>query len=33
MSDTIPGKIVRRVIADILIERSNSIDDACDAMI
>ena len=33
MSDTIPGKIVRRVIADILIERSNAIDDACDIMI
>ena len=33
MSDTIPGKIVRRVIADILIERSNAIDDACDSMI
>ena len=33
MNDTIPGKVVRRVIADILIERSNAIDDACDAMI
>ena len=33
MSDTIPGKIVRQVIADILIERSNAIDDACNAMI
>lgn len=33
MSDTIPGKIVRKIIFDILIERSNSIDDACDEMI
>lgn len=33
MSNTIPGKIVRRVIADILIERSNAIDDACNIMI
>lgn len=33
MSDTIPGKIVRKIIFDILIERSNSIDDVCDEMI
>lgn len=25
MSDAIPGKIIRRVIADILIERSNAL--------
>lgn len=33
MSDTIPGKIVRKIIFDILIERSNAIDDACDEII
>lgn len=33
MSDTIPGKIARRVIADILIEISNAIDNACNIMI
>ena len=33
MNNTIPAKIARRVIADILIERSNAIDDACDELI
>lgn len=33
MEKTIPGKIVREIIADILIERSNAIDDACDKLI
>lgn len=33
MPETIPGKIVRKIIFDILIERSNAIDDACDEMI
>ena len=33
MSDTIPCRVVRQVIADILIERSNTIDDICDTMI
>lgn len=33
MSDTIPGKIVRKIIFDILIERSNSIDEDCDEKI
>ena len=32
MGSTIPGKIVRKIIFDILIERSNIIDDACDEM-
>ena len=33
MGNTIPSKIVRKVIFDILIERSNAIDDVCDKMI
>lgn len=33
MSKTIPGKIVRKIIFDILIERSNTIDDVCNNMI
>ena len=33
MAITIPSKVVRKVIFDILIERSNAIDDACDEMI
>ena len=33
MGKTIPAKIVRKVIFDILIERSNAIDDACDELI
>lgn len=33
MGNTIPSKIVRKVIFDILLERSNSIDDDCDALI
>lgn len=32
MESTIPGKIVRKIIFDILIERSNIIDEACDEM-
>ena len=32
MGNSIPGKIVRKIIFDILIERSNTIDDACDEM-
>jgi len=33
MGSTIPSKIVRKVIFDILIERSNAIDDDCDELI
>ena len=33
MASTIPSKIVRKVIFDILIERSNAIDDDCDELI
>ena len=33
MGSTIPSKIVRKVIFDILIERSNAIDDECDELI
>lgn len=33
MESTIPSKIVRKVIFDILIERSNAIDDDCDKLI
>ena len=33
MGGTIPGKIVRKIIFDILIERSNTIDHACDELI
>ena len=33
MENAIPVKIVRKVIFDILIERSNAIDDACDEII
>ena len=33
MGGTIPSKIVRKIIFDILIERSNAIDDACDELI
>lgn len=33
MEVTIPSKIVRKIISDILIERSNAIDDACDERI
>ena len=33
MGNTIPAKIVRKVIFDILIERSNAIDDDCDKLI
>ena len=33
MGNTIPGKIVRKVIFDILIERSNAIDEICDEMV
>ena len=33
MGKTIPAKIARKVIFDILIERSNAIDDACDELI
>ena len=32
MSDTIPSKIVREIVADILIERSNALDDAADEL-
>ena len=33
MGGTIPSKIVRKIIFDILIERSNVIDDYCDELI
>jgi len=33
MSDTIPSKVIRQVIADILFERSNAIDDISDEII
>ena len=33
MGSTIPGKIVRKIIFDILIERSNAIDNECDEII
>ena len=33
MAITIPSKVVRKIIFDILIERSNAIDDACDEII
>jgi len=33
MGGSIPSKIVRKVIFDILIERSNAIDDDCDKLI
>ena len=33
MGNAIPVKIVRKVIFDILIERSNAIDDACDEIV
>ena len=33
MGSTIPSKIVRKIIFDILIERSNAIDDDCDKLI
>ena len=33
MKRTIPSKIVRKIIFDILIERSNVIDDYCDELI
>lgn len=33
MQGTIPGKIVRKIIFDILIQRSNAIDDECDEII
>ena len=33
MGNDIPGKIVRKIIFDILTQRSNAIDDECDKMI
>jgi len=33
MGNTIPAKIVRKVIFDILIERSNAIDEICDEIV
>lgn len=33
MGNTIPSKVVRKIIFDILIERSNAIDDYCDELI
>ena len=33
MAGTIPGKIVRKIIFDILIERSNTIDEICDEIV
>ena len=33
MASTIPSKIVRKIIFDILIERSNAIDDVCDEIV
>ncbi len=32
MKREIPSKVVRKIIADVLIERSNQIDQACDEM-
>lgn len=33
MSESIPGNVVRNIIADILFERANNIDDAADELI